>query len=203
MITFGHYPHTSAGDDNMPIGWWVLALDGQNALLLSARVLDCQKYNTKEVKTTWEKCSLRKWLNNTFLKKAFTAEEQKAILLTELDNSYYTKYNNKTKKWEGVTNKTKDKVFLLRDSEAQDCLQVGQVHSIEPSDYAVSQGAVASSGSQGCQWWLRTCFGTAQDYAAVYDNDKPGGSERMYPVNWDNIGVCPAIWVNLDADVLK
>ena len=200
VLSFGHYPQTSGGKDNTPIEWRVLALDGHNALLLSAKVLDCQKYHSKAVKTSWEKCALRKWLNGTFLKKAFTAQEQKAILTTEVDNSYYTGYNNKTKKWDGVTNKTKDKIFLLKDDDIKQYLTIGQIRSIGPSDYAVSKGAVKAADSKGDQWWLRTMYGTSQDYANTYDNRTPGSYIRMYPVNWPGIGVCPALWVNLEAD---
>ena len=50
--------------------------NGETATLISKYALDCVQYNTKEESVTWETCSLRKWLNETFLNEAFTVVEQ-------------------------------------------------------------------------------------------------------------------------------
>ena len=65
-ISFGHYPQTASGTDDMPIEWIVLEADGDSALLLSRYALDCQPFNTKQDFVTWETCTLRKWLNSDF-----------------------------------------------------------------------------------------------------------------------------------------
>ena len=85
-VTFGHYPQTSGGNDSTEIEWLVLARDGNKALLMSRYGLDAKPYNTEYTSITWEECTLRIWLNGTFLNKAFTAAEQKGILLTNVDN---------------------------------------------------------------------------------------------------------------------
>lgn len=64
---------------------------------------------------TWETCSAREWLNDTFLNTAFSKEEQKAIPITELDNS--DRLNPKIK-FKGELNNTQDRIFLLSKTEA-------------------------------------------------------------------------------------
>ena len=74
-VAFGTYPQTAAGTDKTPIEWLVLDRDGNKALIISRYGLDAQPYNTKCTDITWEKCTLRTWLNSTFMNKAFTSEE--------------------------------------------------------------------------------------------------------------------------------
>ena len=80
----------------------------------------------------------------------------------------------------------------------------GNVLAVNPTEYAASKG-VGYSGTSECLSWLRTTIGTSQDSAYVYRNrdSEPGFIEVMYPVNWEGIGVWPAVWVNLDADILN
>lgn len=93
-----------------PIEWLVLARDGNKALLISRYGLDAQKYNTINTGVTWEKCTLRTWLNNAFYNKAFNSAEQTAILITNVDNSKNQCYSG----WStSGGNNTQDKVFLL------------------------------------------------------------------------------------------
>ena len=114
-MTFGHYPQTSRGNDNTPIEWLILAREGNKALLLSRYGLDAQPYNKERACVTWEECTLRTWLNGTFLNKAFTAQEQAGIVLTSVDNSKSQGYIG----WStNGGNNTRDKIFLLSCREA-------------------------------------------------------------------------------------
>ena len=89
-MTFGTYSQTAEGNDETPIEWLVLDRNGDHALLLSRYSLDVHAFYPEHVDITWEKGTLRAWLNDDFLNRAFTAEEQAAILLTSLDNSSRT-----------------------------------------------------------------------------------------------------------------
>ena len=115
-MTFGTYPQTAAGTDNTPIEWMVLTYDAANqrALLLSRYGLDAKPYNAQSEVVSWETCSLRAWLNGDFIKRAFSAEQQAAILLTEVDNSNGQGYVI----WKRGSNSTQDRVFLLSYEEA-------------------------------------------------------------------------------------
>lgn len=46
-----------------PIKWRVLNVSAEEALLVSDAALDDQKYNTNDMPVTWEKSSMRSWLN--------------------------------------------------------------------------------------------------------------------------------------------
>lgn len=75
-----------------PIKWRVIKCENGEALLLSDIVLDKQKYNKRLKKVTWEKSTLRKWLNKKFMNRAFSSSEQEAIRTTKVineDNYYY------------------------------------------------------------------------------------------------------------------
>lgn len=203
-VTFGEYPQTTAGEDMTPIEWLVLARDGNKALLISRYGLDAQKYNTINTGVTWEKCTLRIWLNNAFYNKAFNSAEQTAILITNVDNSKNQCYSG----WStSGGNNTQDKVFLLSYAEANKYFGVPYGNSsntksrVAQTAYAIAHGTWASSsnktadGTDAGWWWLRSP-GNYQDFAAVVDTD---GSLRNITVNYVSGSVRPALWVNIEA----
>lgn len=205
-VTFGEYSQTAAGKDMTPIEWLVLARDGNKALLISRYGLDAQKYNTINTGVTWEKCTLRTWLNNAFYNKAFNSAEQTAILITSVDNSKCQGY------WstEGGNN-TQDKVFLLSYAEANKYFDVenwqnnGATDNVKsrvaPTVYAIAQGAGKNSsyktadGIDAGRWWLRSP-GVSQYDAAYVSTD---GSLYANRVNVGSGSVRPALWVNIEA----
>ena len=202
-VTFGTYPQTAVGDDETPIEWLVLDRDGNKALLLSRYGLDAQPYHTKWESITWEKCSLRTWLNNDFMNRAFTAAEESAILLTSVDNSNSQGYSE----WRTKSgNNTQDKVFLLSYAEANKYLDVTYNDSnnirarVAPTAYAVAQGAWQNSkyttedGAIAGWWWLRSPGYYMNDAADI----STYGVLRFSDVYYDSGSVRPALWVNLD-----
>ena len=205
-VTFGHYPQTAAGNDQTPIEWLVLEVKDNQVLLLSRYGLEARAYNTSETSVTWESCTLRAWLNKDFLNAAFTAAEQKGIVLTTVDNSESQGYGEYST---NGGNDTQDKIFLLSYAEAYKYFDVTQSDSVntkaqaEPTMYAISQGAYTNSSNETSDgeaagwWWLRSP-GHYQDYAArVYDD----GSLYSRSVSLDSVCVRPALWVDLDAGV--
>ncbi len=203
-VTFGHYPQTSGGNDSTEIEWLVLARDGSKALLISRYGLDAQPYNKYYVNITWEKCMLRTWLNGEFLSKAFTAEEQKGILLTNVDNGSKQGY------WStSGGNNTQDRVFLLSYAEANKYLGVtyndgkNKKSRVAPTAYVIKQGAFTSSSNKTADgdasgwWWLRSP-GYNQNYAADVSYDGSLYSSRVFDVS---VCVRPALWINLECDI--
>lgn len=203
-VTFGEYPQTTAGEDMTPIEWLVLARDGNKALLISRYWLDAQPYNTDHTSVTWETCTLRTWLNVTFYNKAFSSDEQAAILTTSVDNGKNQGYS----KWStSGGNNTEDKVFLLSYAEANKYFGVtydnisNTKSRVAPTAYAIAHGTWASSsnktadGTDAGWWWLRSP-GNYQDFAAVVDTD---GSLRNITVNYVSGSVRPTLWVNIEA----
>ncbi len=65
---------------------------------------------------TWEKGSLRNWLNSTFIDRAFTMAEQRKIVLSDVDNSHSSGYEE----WKtDGGNDTQDQIFLLSYAEVK------------------------------------------------------------------------------------
>ena len=205
-VTFGHYAQTSAGNDSTAIEWLVVARDGQKALLLSRYGLDAKPYNTEYTSITWEKCTLRTWLNGTFMNKAFTAQEQGGILLTNVDNSKSQGYSE----WSiSGGNNTQDKVFLLSYAEANKYLGVTYENSnnkktrVAPTAYALKQGAWTSGGNKTADgtaagwWWLRSPGG---DHYSAADVSADGSLSSRH-VDYISGCVRPALWINLESGI--
>lgn len=77
IVTFGAYEQdNNTGNGKEAIEWLVLDYDAANnrALVISLYALDCKPYNTEKKNVTWEKCTLRAWLNNEFIQAAFSAK---------------------------------------------------------------------------------------------------------------------------------
>ncbi len=205
-VTFGHYPQTASGNDSTPIEWVVLDMKDGKALLLSRYGLDVQPYNTEFANVTWEKCSLRTWLNGTFLNKAFTVREQTGIVLTKVDNGAGQGYSG----WRtSGGNDTEDRIFLLSYEEANRYLGVtyrGRDHMeprAAPTAYAMMAGAYTSSSNNTAEgaaagwWWLRSP-GDRQYIAADVHTD---GSLNYNSVSIVSGSVRPALWVDLESGI--
>ena len=191
IVQFGRYPQTTEGNDDTMIEWQVLDRDGRNALLISRYGLDVQPYTWPHAQVTWEQCTLRIWLNDTFANRAFSQKEQQAILMTTVANGSDEGY------WKtDGGNDTQDKIFLLSYRQAEQYFDVtidndeNMKSRMQPTDYALAHGA----GKLG--WWLRS-QGPERDTAA-----------RVYYVgalDYDFTGVeeCvrPALWVNINSGV--
>ena len=196
--TFGAYEQdNSTSNGKEAIEWTVLDKDGMSLLLISKQALDCQQYNTSYTDVTWESCSLRKWMNGTFLNKAFNAEEQAQIQNTTVSADKNPEYNT------NPGNATTDKVFLLSINEVEKYFNSDEARKCAPTAYAKAQGAYTidsyktASGAATCWWWLRSP-GIYQNHAAYV---KLAGSVNYYG-NRVHIGsgaVRPALWINLDS----
>lgn len=179
-VTFGHYPQTKSGDDDNPIQWLILERDGQNALLISKCGLDTKPYDTNENGTTWEKSTIRMWLNAIFYNKAFNSAEQAIILTTSVDNNKEQCYSSWSK---NDGNNTQDKIFLLSYAEVKKYFDVvywknagpkeNKKPRIAPTAYAIAQGASTFSlyktvdGADSGWWWLRSLGQNGIEVAAV------------------------------------
>ena len=167
-----------------PIKWRVIKCENGEALLLSDIVLDKQKYNKRLKKVTWEKSTLRKWLNKKFMNRAFSSSEQEAIRTTKVineDNYYY--------KTDGG-NDTLDKIYLLSLSETDEEKEYGFTDSygmtIKYSNYADLDDYQ--------YWWLRTPGEKNISAAAVdmFGEAYVGGGESDM-----ELGLRPVLHLNL------
>ena len=175
------------------VEWLILAKEGNKILLSSRYALDCQRYNTSDTSETWETCSLRKWLNDTFLSTAFSEEERAMIHRIRVSADKNPRYST------NPGNNTTDQVFLLSIKEANQYFNSNEARKCAPTAYAIAQGALTSGsntvdGMTTCGWWLRSP-GLGQNYAAYVLSD---GSVINYGYSVRNtLGVRPALWVSL------
>lgn len=198
IVFFGTYEqdnNTTNGKED--VEWLVLDKKDGKILVISKYALDCQKYHSSFTDITWEKCSLRKWMNGTFLNNAFSVEEQKQIQNTTVSADKNPKYSTDPGK------ATTDKVFLLSITEAEKYFKTDASRKCAPTAYAKAQGASTSdsnktaSGAATCWWWLRSP-GLSQ-HCAAYVSD--GGSLYCFGdyVTEGIDCVRPALWINLDS----
>ena len=187
-IEFGRYPQASK-NENALIEWLVLKNDGSKALLISKYALDCQRYNTSGRDVTWETCTLRRWLNGSFINSAFSAEEQKQILHTTVTADRNPSSNT------DPGNNTTDKVFLLSRAECSQYLVLCDARSCEGTAYCFAQGAAQQDVYGGCRWWLRS----PADYSGcvICVNDNGMYASAGCSTFSDGITVRPALWINL------
>ena len=160
IIKFGNYPQDINGSKS-PIEWLVLDFNEktEEALLISRYGLDCKRYHKVEAYITWEDCDLRKWLNNDFIKSAFSEEEVKKIKVSELKNEDNPKWQTKG------GNNTKDRIFCLSINEAEHYFESDNDRQCKSTAYARKQGLYVVNDR--CYWWLRSP-GHNQRAAHVY-----------------------------------
>ncbi|MBO4901487.1 MAG: toll/interleukin-1 receptor domain-containing protein [Lachnospiraceae bacterium] len=198
-LFFGAYEqdnNTSNGKED--IEWIVLDKDKDKVLIVSKYALDdlkmSESWSTWE--RTWEKSDLRGWLNEEFLSAAFSSEEQKNILSTNIvaetiRENHYTLPGNDTT----------DKVFLLSITEADEYFASDEERKCAPTDYAIAQGVVASNvnsidGRGTCMWWLRSPGN------GISKNSYIGVNGSIDVIGTDNKqgrrAVRPALWMALE-----
>ena len=202
-IYFGNY-YQSNSSTKEPIKWRVLSVDGNDAFLLADQNLDAKPYNEEDTDVTWATCTLRTWLNGTFLNTAFTSAEQTAIKNTTVvneDNSYYGT--------EGGENTT-DKVYLLSIAEASNTAYGfnGEFNTESETRKAKNTAYAKECGASTCTsteyegngyWWLRSP-GLYSDSASSVLLDGYGGGWGF--VYHDDTAVRPALHLNLSSSTL-
>ena len=126
------------GDDangREPITWVVLKKAGSTVELMSLNALAAKPFDETGKSASWEKCSLRAWLNGEFLEQAFTEEQRQGIE----DTLNYGK-------------KVSDKVFILSSQEVT-MLSDAELRICVPSAQAIREGCAADADGI-CAWWL-------------------------------------------------
>ncbi|MDR2546300.1 MAG: DUF6273 domain-containing protein, partial [Lachnospiraceae bacterium] len=183
------------------IDWLVLAMEEEKALLISEKVLEERPYHKEGGDITWEKCSLRKYLNDDFYNRLGAAKG--AVAETRNINSNNPWYGTK-----GGSNTT-DKVFLLSLDEV--VKYFGDSGDLKNKKRKKYNGELASDGyylhdklnsariakdkkGEACWWWLRSPGGRSSYAADVGGDGYVGVAGRHVS---DAPGVRPALWLNL------
>ena len=140
-VFFGHYHQEWPNESHpQPIEWIVINIHKGSALLLSKHILERMPFDHVVSSEMWIGCTLRKWLNETFLHEAFTDEEMHCIQISKntMDevNLYDKKFSYKCT--------TYDKVFVLSQEEI--CKMSERYLSAESTEYARNRGEINKIG---------------------------------------------------------
>lgn len=167
--------------------------------LYSKYVIDCQPFD-EDGETSWADCSLREWLNDDFIKEAFSAKEQKQLAETSYFNIY------------GDDRFLTDKVYLMSYLRYR---MTPEDAMCKATDYAEEQGVATEDGY--ARYWGRDIIQTVStsssdkgfgqfDYPMVFDYDGTMSVadrklEHLYDA--EDIGVRPIICVEFKAPIDK
>ncbi|MDO5475841.1 MAG: DUF6273 domain-containing protein [Eubacteriales bacterium] len=193
-----------------PLEWIVLDReeeeDGGAALLLLCRdCISCTAYHKPVEDITWERSTLRAWLNGSFLQETFEEEEQALIAETRLENP-----GNDLLGIDGGP-VTEDAVFLLSAPEfsvyfsqedarwlfarAQASLQA-RAEGIYLSGDSGREDPDVEEDGEYARWWLRSPGNEA--YSAQFVEEDGRIFEGGAAVDIDYMyGLRPAVWVHL------
>ena len=168
------------------VEWQVLKKEDDRALVISRDALDSQQYHAEDANVAWETCSLRGWMNDTFINNMFSSEEQNLIQTATVSASDNPSYITP----EG--NDTQDRMFLLNITEAKDYFGYDKDRKCKATEYAIAQGAMFNG--KYCFWSLRS-YGDREDTFAFVDNE---GYINRYGtfVNQMHYAIRPAMWID-------
>ena len=185
-IPFGQYPQGANGEVQ-PLMWRVLAVEDGKALLITDKLIDYIRYNKTYTGVTWETCTLRKWMNNDFINKAFSSSQQARIATVTNQNLNNPEYGTKG------GNATQDRIFALSIDEAEKYFSSNSDRKAYTTDYAHKKGYDDSDRSE--YWWLRSPGDNSHNAAYVFNDGHI--NQHGIGVNISSVAVRPAFWLNL------
>jgi len=203
-VQFGQYPQGLNGEV-MPLYWRVLTIENGRALLITEKLIDTIPYNSEFDYITWENCTLRKWMNNDFINRAFSVNLQTQILTITNQNSY-------TDPDSGVvySSVTRDKIFALSVNEASQYFCDDDDRMAAVTEYTSQQGVgicddltartnhwknSLPNGDKTGAWWLRSTVINGSTAALVLHRGciyQPGNYIIL-----NTVAVRPAFWLKL------
>jgi len=173
-----------------PIQWRVLSNTNGELFVVAENILDSRAYNQVNCGVTWETCTLRNWLNNSFYSTAFTTVEQTQVKTSDIVNP-----DNASVGTEGGNN-TADKLFLLSYDEtlaaAYGFDSNPTTRQAQGTDFSKSNGLYVYSGNyyNGNSYWWSRSPGSKPEEATDVNNS---GGYYNDNVNYSYTGVRPAM----------
>lgn len=196
-VFFGAYEQdndTSNGEE--AIEWLVLEVKDGKALVISKYGLDCKPYAERIASYTWETCSLREWLNSSFVHSAFNADEKAMIPTVTISSNFSPKYSASR------TVETQDQVFVLSKREARNYFITASERQCKATDYAAMIIDDHYMENGNCHWWLRDSSSTLNvDYTSYNSASgvwKDGAITDGIIIDHDAVAVRPALWIDLN-----
>ncbi len=190
-----------------PIKWRVLYVKENEALLLSDRTLDHQRYNEADVGVTWKTSTIRSWLNGygadsnqqainysrkNFINRAFTITEQGEIISSRIEDAKNDTDGNE------VEDNVTDKIFLLSETEARTELYGFKNSRAFDNEARRSRSSTYARAMGGyweyTVWWLRSSVEDQNSALVVYSY----GSMGYNNVDYEGNSIRIALKIKLD-----
>lgn len=190
-VKFGKYEQDANGDNGYePLEWTVIDRKGNKVFLVSSYCIEKIPYHNELVDITWDKSSLRDWLNTKFIELAFNDYEKSLLTKTYLSNN-----KNPTYIAPETGKSTFDKVFILSYYEAKHYLKTDDLINVKATETVKALRAHVNSETGYAWWWLRTP-GSANT-SAMTNHFQKQFSAIGYQVNHEVYTVRPCLWVEL------
>ncbi len=187
-VQFGSFMQVTNAE-NEPIEWIVVSCSNDCVQLVSKYGIETRPYHSVQNESvTWERSTIRKWLNEDFYQIAFSEKEKDAIDIREVAND--RSQGNKNWISDGGSN-TNDRVFLLSCAEAQSLLSESQ-RICTATQYAQSNGATVWKEGIGL-WWLRSPGRHNLNVSYVHTD----GKYHEFLAENNGVLLRPSIWVDL------
>ena len=182
-------------DEKQPIKWRVLSVDGDDAFVLSDKGLDVKPYNEEKKFVTWENCTLRAWLNDSFYNIAFTDKEKSVVTETKATNISGDSMLDKVSILSTLDAGNASYGFKYETYNFGHKSDYSETREAKITVYAKANGAF-SYKENGC-WWLRP-----YDERDIYKVDAGGRFEEYDNkyINSTTTVVRPCIHINLASD---
>ena len=177
-------------DSKQPILWRVLSVNGDDAYLISDKILDVCKYGYEVNEyQKWSECQIRDFLNVDFYNVAFGTEEKKAIISQSSLNG--------------------DNVFLISTEDLENQkygFLVDECLRAYPTSYAIKRGGAKGYGTgvpgkvlkyedYGMYWWARLNNSSSSTNSVI-------SFTTINKTDWgdsNKLGVRPVIHVKLSS----
>lgn len=190
-VYFGRY-------NEEPLAWNVINIQDEKVLLRTAKSIGMHQYNNSiSESVTWEACTLRRYLNNSFFSDTFSTNEQMLVVETELNNECHTDNFNLDPAINIGGENTVDKIFIFSRDEL---FQFFNAKSSEQSSFISDAGYPGEDASGAA--WLRTPDVEMENIRVgiwvklaliVHDDGSFGKNGKPVTEFYD---VLPAMWID-------
>lgn len=174
--------------DGKPMEWIVIRVEGNKIMAISKYGVCSMAYHSKSEAVTWEKSSLRRYLNAEFFEMYLDKNEQEIVLQTHVENKNNTLYNTIG------GNDTSDRIFLLSIDETKRIFNSNKARECVASDYAKANVTYVDADTGNSWWWLRSP-GEKDIYAAYVEIDGTINEAGNYIGSTRGV-IRPVMWID-------
>lgn len=157
-----------------PLVWSIRNMTNDTAVLVAHHGIDSREYNSADLSNNWSASTIHRWLNEEFVRTAFTTEEQEYLgMLDSVDEN--------------------DRIYLVDKSFDRDFYN-GAPITIHGSDYYKCIGGMGDHGINN--YWITANVNTSDEEANVVYPSSKNGLATQY-VDCSGVAVLPKIVIKL------